>query len=91
VKHRRSIDLAAPFPPAHHRIRDGEPHETLKGLSEWEVLGARCPKCGRTAWLDKRLVLREWGDGSLLSFGQKLRCTCGNREGNVVLVGALPR
>ncbi len=91
MKHRRGIDLTAPVRPSSFREHDGKQYETLRGLREWEVLGARCGKCGRLAWLDKRTVQREWGDQYLLNLPHKLRCECGNKEGNRVLIGTLDR
>jgi len=90
MKHRRSIDLA-PVHPA----RFGEPLpsvlETVSSMREWEVLGAKCGKCGHTAWLDKAAVVRRCGNQCLQNMGRKLVCRCGNRAGNTVLVGTLGR
>lgn len=91
MKHRRGIDLSAPFHPSDYREHDGQQYETLNSLKEWEVLGARCAKCGRVSWLDKRAVEREWGNHYLLNLRNKLRCECGNKAGNTVLIGTLPR
>lgn len=82
MKHRRGIDLTPRFPPADYREHDGQQYETLKSLREWEVLGARCGKCGRVSWLDKRAVEREWGNQYLMNLRDKLKCECGNKEGN---------
>ncbi len=91
VKHRRSINLTAPFRPASFREHDGQQYETLKGLREWEVLGAKCSKCEHVSWLDKVAVERIVGDHYLLNLRHMLRCGCGNREGNKVLIGMLGR
>ena len=64
---------------------------TLATLAEWEVIGAQGSKCGHVAWLDKRVLLRRMGNQYLLHLRGKLRCTCGNRAGNDVLVGMLDR
>jgi hypothetical protein len=91
MKHPRSIDLAAPFAPAAFREHDGCDYQTLKSLPDWEVLGAKCGACGRISWLDKRTVEREWGNQYLLNLRHRLRCKYGNKEGNTVLIGKLPR
>ena len=93
MKHRRGIELVAPIRPARHR--EYEPtagiYETLADLREWEVLGAKCGKCGRTAWLDKGLVMRRYGNQFLRNLPGRLVCGCGNAKGNRVLVGTLGR
>ncbi|WP_428414526.1 hypothetical protein [Pararhizobium sp.] len=91
MKHARGIDLRAPFSPSEFGEHDGKQYQTLRGLREWEVLGARCGKCGRVALLDKTAVLRQCGDRYLRNLRGMLKCQCGNREGNRVLVGTLPR
>jgi hypothetical protein len=91
MKHSRGIDLAAPFAPAAFREHDGHSYETLKSLKEWEVLGARCAKCSRVSWLDKSAIEREWGNQYLINLPGRLKCQCGNKDGNKVLIGNLPR
>ena len=73
------------------RVHDGKSLETLKGLQQWEILGGQCAKCGRVSWLDKRAVERKIGNHYLLNLRGKLRCECGNRQGNDVLIGYLDR
>ncbi len=91
MRHRRGIDLRAPFAPAIHREHDGQQYDTVKSLLEWEVLGGSCGNCGRVAWLDKRVVEREFGNQYLMHLAGKLRCACGNKNGNRILIGTLPR
>ncbi|MFC3163634.1 hypothetical protein [Ciceribacter thiooxidans] len=91
MKHRRGIDLTASFGPSDYREHESQQYETLKSLHEWEVLGAKCGKCGRVSWLDKRVIEREFGNQYLMNLRRKLRCVCGNKEGNTVLIGKLPR
>jgi len=91
MKHRRGTDLVAPFSPTDYREHDGQQYESLKSLREWEVLGAKCGKCGRVSWLDKRAVEREIGNQYLLNIRWMLRCQCGNKEGNRLLIGTLSR
>jgi hypothetical protein len=91
MKHPKSIDLAAPFAPATYSAHNGHHLETIASLREWEVLGARCGKCSRVSWLDKRAVERRWGNQYLLNLPFRLRCQCGNNEGNEVLIGNLGR
>jgi len=83
--------LKAPFPPSTYIEHDPAMYNTIKGLQEWEVLGARCSACGRIGWLNKDAVLARWGDQYLMNLRSRFRCDCGNRTDNVVLIGRLPR
>ena len=93
MKHRRGIDLTAPINPARYVEHQPAPGVflTVATLSEWEVLGAKCGQCGRVSWLDKRQVVRRFGNQYLHNLDGKLVCRCGNRAGNKVLVGTLGR
>ncbi len=91
MRHARGIDLLAAIPPAHYQEPSTAVRDTVSGLRNWEVLGAKCGKCGRTAWLDRSKVMRRYGDQCLQDIGAKLVCRCGNRQGNKVLVGTLGR
>lgn len=90
MKHRRGIDLA-PFQPVTFQEFDGHQTLTLKNLQEWEVVGAKCGKCNKTTWLDKAAIIQHHGNQYLSNLGSRLRCECGNKEGNKVLVGKLGR
>lgn len=90
MRHRRGVELA-PFQPAIFREFDGYDFDTIRILKEWEVLGAKCGICGKTVWLDKSAFIQRYGNQYLRYMGSKLRCTCGNREGNRVLIGKLGR
>ena len=68
-----------------------EAFENLKNLSEWEVLGGRCAGCGPVSWLDKKAIERQIGNQYLLNLRGKLRCSCGNRIGNEVLIERIDR
>lgn len=74
-----------------YRVHDGASLETLNGLQQWEILGGQCAKCGRVSWLEKKAVERKIGNQYLLNLRGKLRCECGNRKGNDVLIGYLDR
>jgi uncharacterized cysteine cluster protein YcgN (CxxCxxCC family) len=93
MRHPKGIDLVAPIRPA--RYEEHRPNasvmETLSAMREWEVLGAKCGKCGHTAWLDGKKVIQRIGNQYLHNIGGKLVCRCGNRHGNKVLVGTLGR
>lgn len=91
MKHRRGIDLMAHIEPARQREYVPTPgiYDTVGSLREWEVLGARCGKCGHTSWLDKAAVVRRYRDQYLHNL--KLVCRCGNAVGNRVLVGVMGR
>jgi len=93
MRHRRGIDLLASVAPAKHYeyVPNSSVYESLASLREWEVLGAKCGRCGHTAWLDKAAVTRRIGNHYLLNIGPKLVCRCGNAKGNKVLVGTLGR
>lgn len=86
MRHRRSIDLM----PRQDAADDGA---TLELLPEWYVLVAKCGKCRHRGRIDRRLVANRRGWGvSLNSIGPALKCVrCGNREGNKLLLGRLPR
>lgn len=73
------------------RVHDGTTLDTVTSLREWEVLGAQCAKCGHLAWVDKRKILTKVGDQYLLNLRGKMKCTCGNKAGNDVLIGTLDR
>ncbi|MCM2497340.1 hypothetical protein [Neorhizobium galegae] len=90
MKHRRGIDLA-PFRPVSFEEFDGHQTLTLRSLQEWEVVGAKCGKCSKTTWLDKAAITQHHGNQYLSNLGSRLRCECGNKEGNKVLVGKLGR
>lgn len=93
MRHPKGIDLVAPIRPA--RYDEYRPSsavvDTVAELREWQVLGAKCGKCGHIAWLDRKEVVRRIGNQYLHNIGGKLVCRCGNREGNTVLVGTLGR
>ncbi|MEZ5782722.1 MAG: hypothetical protein R3D70_14085 [Rhizobiaceae bacterium] len=89
MKHRKGIDLLAGVSPS--RYEDHIPTmnvmETISGLRNGEVLGARCGECGNVAWLDRDKVFRRIGNQFLRTL--KLVCRCGNRKDNKVLIGRL--
>ena len=91
MKHRKGIDLIAPIKPAHYDEHRPTMNvmETVSGLRNWEVLGAKCARCGHIAWLDRDKVFRKIGNQFLRNL--KLVCRCGNRDGNKVLIGRLGR
>lgn len=98
MRHRKPVDpttrLDAPFAPAHfEQVQPGD-YRQLGGLSQSEVLGARCRSCKNIRWLDHKAVLKRMNGQNvyLVSMGQRFVCqACGNRAGNEVLVGRLPR
>lgn len=87
MKHRRSIDLVA----SHEAVATDR--ETLATLPQWYVLHARCPACRHETKIDRRqLAYRSGKDISLTRIGSRLKCnSCGNRTGNQLLLGKLPR
>ena len=91
MQHRRGIDLTAPIKPARYSEPSFSVMDKLSTLRSWEVLGARCGRCGHTAWLEKAAVMRRFGNQFLGNMDGKLVCRCGNRHGNKVLVGTLGR
>lgn len=91
MKHRRSIDLEPPFRPARYYPHNPEQFHTLRGMNQWEVLGAKCGACGHIRWFDKDAILRRYGDMYLMNLRHRLRCECGNSDGNIVLIGHLSR
>ena len=87
MKHRRSIDLVA----SHEEVEIDR--ETLATLPQWYVLHARCPACRHETMIDRRmLAYRSGKDIPLARIGPRLKCNgCGNRTGNQLLLGKLPR
>lgn len=91
MRHPRGIDLLSAIEPVRHHEPSTHLLETLSMMREWEVLGAKCGKCGHIAWLDPKRVIRNHGNQYLQNMGGKLRCGCGNKQGNTVLIGTLGR
>jgi hypothetical protein len=84
MKHRKGIELTA---------SDIGYAETLGELAQWYELGACCPVCEHTQRIDRYELARRYGKGMrLATIGRKLICKrCGNRDGNRLTVGMLPR
>lgn len=92
MKHRKGIDLGEREAPAYSG--DVTDHSLkLGGSMEWETIGARCGSCEHEIWLDRYELQRKYGrDLVLYSMIPKLRCRrCGNRQGNKIFLGKLPR
>ena len=87
MKHRRGIDLV----PSHEEV--AADRETLATLPQWYVLHARCPSCEHETTINRRMLAYRHGkDISLARIGPRLKCSgCGNRTGNQLLLGRLPR
>jgi hypothetical protein len=87
MKHRRSVDLVAG-----HEVVEID-RETLATLPQWYVIHARCPACRHETMIDRReLAYRSGKDITLARIGPRLKCNgCGNRSGNQLLLGRLPR
>lgn len=87
MKHRRSIDLVA----SHEEVATDR--ETLTTLPQWYVIHAHCQACQREKRIDRRMLAYRYGkDISLAKIGLRLKCSgCGNRTGNQLLLGRLPR
>ena len=87
MKHRRSIDLVA----SHEAVEPQK--ETLASLPQWYVLHARCRICRHETAIDRReLAYRSGKNLSLSGLASRLTCSgCGNRTGNHLLIGKLPR
>lgn len=90
MKHRKGIELLPEdCPPA-----SSEPTDvTYADLAEWYYLAVECPHCGRRGRIDRHALARRFGARSPIRFaGAYLRCTkCGNRNGNRIMIGKLPR
>lgn len=86
MRHRRSIDLMP-------RENAADYGSTLELLPEWYVLVAKCGKCRHQGRIERRAIAGTHGWGvDLNSIGRTLKCSrCGNREGNKLLIGKLPR
>ncbi|AYG57693.1 hypothetical protein CCGE525_01810 [Rhizobium jaguaris] len=85
MRHRKGITL---LPIGH----DDYQH-TLGGLPQWYELNAVCPICHRTAHVDRYEMARRFGGGKKVgSLASKLVCqVCGNRQGNMLMIGMMPR
>lgn len=94
MKHRRGTELDPDKLGAKHL---GNAEElawlTFDKLSEWYLLGARCSKCERAAWLDRWDLERRFSKGAYINqLAGRLRCrACGNRSGNKFLLGKMAR
>ncbi len=86
MRHRRSIELMP-------RENAADCGSTLELLPEWYVLVAKCGACRHQGRIDRRMIAKTCGWGvHLNSIGGTLKCSrCGNREGNNLLLGRLPR
>lgn len=91
MKHPRGIDLTPPFRPKDYIEHNPSQYHTIRGMADWEVLGCKCGACGHIGWLNKETVMRAFGDQYLMNLRNRLRCECGNKVGNIVLIGRLPR
>jgi hypothetical protein len=92
MKHRKGVDLrtemSAPFKPARSRDASYDLWRLIGDLPQYEILGGSCPKCTRIGWLDMDFVRRRVGaEMSLNQFQAKLKCQCGNRDGNRLMIG----
>jgi hypothetical protein len=77
---------------SHYRTHDGKSLETIETLSQWEVLGGQCSKCGRIGWLDKRALQARLGNEYLLNLRRRLTCrACGQKGEQDVLIGIMDR
>ncbi|TCM58220.1 hypothetical protein C8J36_101119 [Rhizobium sp. PP-F2F-G48] len=91
MKHRKSIDLRSDRP-VRTRYAQFELHKALKDLSSWEMLGAECDVCQRQSWFDSGAIMRWVGaDMTLFALQPRLKCQCGNRDGNKLMIGLMRR
>ncbi len=90
MKHSRGIELS---PEEQTFLESDVQYWTLDALPEWYVLGGKCHKCGRVAWMDRTALAKRFSQRVYIgSISGRLRCeACGNRGGNRVVVGKLPR
>lgn len=98
MKHRRGIDLPPPEPPVlvDRPVEVVEYSETgistVGALLGWHLIGGRCSSCEREGWIDKNWLDWRFSDYWLGELPPKLRCRkCGNRKGNKLIIGKLPR
>lgn len=92
MRHTKGIDLSG----NEHLIsysyeHDGKSYDTLRDVSEWQMLGGKCSKCGRVAWVDKKAVMKKVCNQYLLNVGRHLKCACGNKTENKVMIGQMSR
>ncbi|HEU0096342.1 MAG TPA: hypothetical protein VFQ52_07795, partial [Rhizomicrobium sp.] len=66
---------------------------TLGDLPQWYELSAVCSTCQRAANIDRYEMARRFGGGKKMSaLAGRLVCqACGNRLGNMLLIGMMPR
>jgi len=67
--------------------------QTLGGLAQWYELTAVCSACGRTVLVDRYELCRRFGENNKVGMLMgKLVCRgCGNKAGNKLLIGMMPR
>ncbi|MDR6904309.1 pyruvate/2-oxoacid:ferredoxin oxidoreductase beta subunit [Rhizobium miluonense] len=85
MRHRKGIAL---LPLGH-----SDYEQTLRGLAQWYELSAACSGCGRTVPVDRYEMRRRFGENKKVgTLASKLVCSgCGNRVGNKLLIGMMPR
>ena len=85
MRHRKSITL---LPMGH-----SDYEHTLGGLPQWYELNAFCSACRRSLPIDRYELARRVGGGvKVRLLAGKLVCKgCGNRAGNRLLIGMMPR
>ena len=68
-------------------------HDVFEAIPDHHALGGHCSSCERTGWVDRWEIARKFGNRTYLSsLRQHLRCLgCGNKKGNVWILGKLPR
>ncbi len=66
---------------------------TLADLPQWYELSAVCAACERIARVDRYEMAGRFGGGRKVgSLASRLVCRrCGNRQGNRLLIGMMPR
>lgn len=93
MKHRRGIDLIKGG--RGQPIYVGEAEDVMrdvKAMMQWECIGGRCGRCDREGWIDRWELQRGRSSIILSEIAKRLRCRgCGNKSGNRVILGRLPR
>lgn len=66
---------------------------TFASLPEWYVVGGHCTRCKRNGWIDRRELLRRYGDKArVMTLSPALRCRkCSNKGTNQWIAAKLPR
>lgn len=93
MRDRKSIDLTrTPDPPYVERPKEVGDLYDIAGkftdLSSWALIGGRCARCEREAWIDRDWLELKFPNAVISELAPNLRCRkCGNKGNNRWILG----